>query len=96
MPEQIVSQRVYYTVFVCLVALTLLTIRLSFVDLGEFHAVVGLAIATCKGLLVAMFFMHVLYSGRLTWILAGAGLFWLGILIVLTMTDYLTRPWLAY
>jgi cytochrome c oxidase subunit 4 len=96
MSEQLLSQRVYYAVFVCLIAMTLLTVWLSFQELGAWHSAVGLAIATCKASLVGLFFMHVLYSGRLVWIMLGAGLFWLAILISLTMTDYLTRDLLAY
>ena len=46
---------------------------------------IGLAIATCKALLVALFFMHLLTSPRLTWLTVAAGLFWLGILLVLTL-----------
>ena len=89
-----ITPRTYWTVFAALIALTLLTVGLSFVELGVWHSIVGLAIATAKALLVALFFMHVLYSSRLTWIMVGAGAFWLGIRLVLTLTDYLTRPWL--
>jgi cytochrome c oxidase subunit IV len=96
MSEHVLPQRVYYAVFACLIALTVLTVWLSFMELGPWHVVIGLAIATCKASLVAMFFMRVLSSGRLVWLIFGAGLFWLAILISLTMTDYLTRPWLAY
>jgi cytochrome c oxidase subunit IV len=96
MSEKIVSQRVYYTIFACLIALTLLTVWLSFQELGAWHGVVGLAIAACKASLVALFFMHVLYGGRLVWMLVGTGLFWLGILMTFTLADYLTRSWLAY
>jgi cytochrome c oxidase subunit 4 len=96
MSEHVTQQRVYYAVFTGLIALTTLTVWLSFLELGPWHAPVGLAIATCKASLVALFFMHVLSSGRLVWIMLGAGLFWLAILVSLTMTDYLTRPWLAY
>jgi len=96
MSEQLIPQRVYYVVFACLIGLTLLTVWLSLEPLGAWHATVGLAIAACKASLVALFFMHVLYSGRLTWIMLGAGLFWLSILMSLTLADYLTRHWLAY
>ena len=77
MSEKIVAARVYYLVFACLIALTLITVWLSFVELGAWHTVVGLAIAACKASLVALFFMHVLYGGRLVWLLLGTGLFWL-------------------
>jgi cytochrome c oxidase subunit 4 len=51
-------------VFGRLIALTLLTVGLSRVDLGPWHTAVGLTIACAKALLVALFFMHLLSSGR--------------------------------
>jgi cytochrome c oxidase subunit IV len=96
MTEHVVSPRVYYVVFVALIALTVLTIVLASVELGPWHTPVGLLIAAVKATLVALFFMHVLYAGRLTWMLLGVGLFWLLILIGLTMTDYVARDLLAY
>jgi len=51
-------------------------------------------IAICKALLIAIFFMHLRVSSRATWIFAGAGVFWLGILLALAMSDYLSRSWL--
>ncbi len=83
-------------VFVALILLTMLTVGASFLELGMWHTVAGLAIACCKALLVALFFMHVLYSSRLTWLMILAGVFWLGILMSFTLADYLTRHWLAY
>jgi len=60
------------------------------------HLAVGLTIATTKAVLVVLFFMHLLYSPRLSWIMFLSGLFWLGILLVLTLTDYLSRGVLNY
>ena len=51
----------------------------------------ALAIAVFKATLVVLFFMHVKYSTRLTWAVVVGSVFWLGILLVLTMSDYLTR-----
>jgi cytochrome c oxidase subunit 4 len=96
MSERVIPPSTYYTVFVALIALTVLTVLISFVDLGAWHTVVGLVIATGKSLLVALFFMHLLYSKSLTWVIAAGGLYWLGILLVLTLADYLTREWLSY
>jgi cytochrome c oxidase subunit 4 len=54
--------------------------------------VVALVIAAVKALLVILFFMHVRYeSQKMAWVFVIAGFFWLGILLALTMTDYLTR-----
>ena len=55
--------------------------------------VVMLTIACIKALLVILFFMHVRWSTRLTWVVVAAGFFWLLILFGLTMTDYLSRGW---
>src|SRR5262249_7004557 len=96
MNEHTISPRTYLAVYCLLIALTILTVGISFLNLGAWHSAVGLTIAVCKGLLVALFFMHLLYSSKLTSIMAVASLFWLGILLTLTLTDYLTRSWLAY
>jgi cytochrome c oxidase subunit 4 len=93
MAETIVPTRVYYTVFVALLILTFLTTAIAFVDLGFFSPVVALTIAILKASLVVLFFMHLRYSTRLTWVVGGAGLFWLGILFALSLSDYLTRAW---
>ncbi len=86
----------YLVVFVALIVLTALTVALSFVELHSWHLIVGLLIATAKATLVGLFFMHMLDSGRLVWLAVGAGLFWICILIGLTLTDYLTRHLLVY
>jgi cytochrome c oxidase subunit 4 len=52
-----------------------------------------LTIACAKALLVVLFFMHVRWSTRLTWVVAGAGFFWLLILFSITMADYMSRGW---
>jgi cytochrome c oxidase subunit IV len=92
----VAKPRDYFVVFVALLLLTALTVGLSYVELGEWHTPVGLMIATAKVLLIVLFFMHVLHSGKLIALIAIAGLFWLGILMTLTMMDYLTRTLLAY
>ena|ERR1700676_3075905 len=91
--ESISSVAYYLRVFAALIALTVLTVALSFVELGPWHLVLGLIIATTKAVLVALFFMHVLHSARLTWIVIAASLLFLVILMGLTMSDYLTRAW---
>lgn len=95
MAQHIVPRRVYYMVFATLVLLTLITVDVAFYDLGILSIYVALTIATCKALLVIFYFMHVRYSSPLTWVFALAGFLWLIILIVLIMSDYLTRHWLS-
>ena len=94
--DHIVPIKVYGTIFFALLLLTLTTAGVSFVDLGgNLNVVVALTIACAKALLVILYFMHVRYSDRLTWVFVGAGFFWLLILLTLTMTDPLTRNWLS-
>jgi cytochrome c oxidase subunit 4 len=90
----IVSVRVYVTVFLSLVLLTALTFGVSFLDLGEGNTIVAVTIAFAKATLVALYFMHIRYSDRVIWLAAMAGLFWMGIMIVLTLGDYWARQWL--
>lgn len=96
MSEHIVSKKVYFTIFGALIVGTVLTVVAAFADLdGVFHGantVVALTIAVIKATLVVLYFMHVRYSTRLTWVIVVAGFFWLAILFALTMSDYLTRP----
>ena len=94
--SHIVPTRVYYAIFGALMLCTYLTVQVAFFDLGAFNTVVALTIAVFKTVLVVLFFMHVRYSTRLTWVVVVGGVFWLGILLTLTMTDYLTRAWRTY
>ncbi|MCI0460092.1 MAG: cytochrome C oxidase subunit IV family protein [Gemmataceae bacterium] len=94
MAEHVVEPRTYYKVFGALIALTVLTVTFSRLPVyEEWHLIVGLAVAATKATLVILFFMHLIYSSRLTWVVAFSGLLWLGILIAYTLTDYLTRGW---
>lgn len=88
--------RIYYRVFVTLIALTLLTVGLSFLELGAWHTTVGVLIGAVKATLVGLYFMHLLHSSRASWLAVLAGLFWLLLLMALTLTDYLTRQMLTY
>ena len=93
MSEHVVPVRVYLAVFGSLIALTLLTTGVAFIDLGPMNTVVALAIAVTKMLLVILFFMHVKYSPGLTKLVILAGFFWLAILVAISLADILTRPW---
>jgi len=94
--DHILPKRVYYTIFGILMLGTYLTVQIAFFDLGRLNTVVALTIAVIKATLVVLFFMHVKYGTRLTWVVVLASIFWLGIMFVLTMSDYLTRAWLTY
>jgi cytochrome c oxidase subunit IV len=92
MSEHIMSPKFYYTIWIALLCLTVITAAVSFVDLGPFNTIVALVIATFKALLVVLFFMHVKYaSEKLTKIVIVSAIFWLFLLLALSMADYTTR-----
>ena len=86
--------RLYGGVFAALLALTALTVWAAFLPLGAWHTPVALLIASVKGTLVVLYFMHVRWSDRLTWVFALVGFLFLLILIGFTVSDYATRGWL--
>jgi cytochrome c oxidase subunit IV len=94
MSEHIVPLKVYFAVFIALMVMTGLTVLVATYNLGRLNAIVALSIAVLKASLVVLYFMHVRYSSRLTWVFVGAGFFWLMIMFALTLSDYMTRPWL--
>jgi cytochrome c oxidase subunit 4 len=94
--HHIVSTRIYYVIFGLLLLCTYLTVQVAFIDLGRMNTVVALGIACFKAIAVVLYFMHLKYSPRLTWVVVVGGLFWLGILFVHTFSDYLTRGWLTF
>ena len=89
----VAPKSMYYVVFLALVVGTILTVFVAKYDLGPFNNIAMLTIACTKALLVVLFFMHVRWSTRLTWVVAGAGFFWLLIMFSITMSDYMSRGW---
>jgi len=85
--------RLFGLVFVALIALTLLTVWLGGLHLGPLHVAVGLTVAATKATLILLYFMHLLHSPRLTWLIACTTLLFLALLLLLTLTDYLSRDW---
>ncbi|HEV3151914.1 MAG TPA: cytochrome C oxidase subunit IV family protein [Acidobacteriaceae bacterium] len=94
MSEHVSSLKLYIGIWLALLAGTLLTVIAAGIDLGPFNAVVALTIATIKATLVVLFFMHVKYAHeKLTKVVIISALFWLAILLALSMADYTTRLW---
>jgi len=84
----------YFCVWITLLIFTFVTYKAAFIELGRFNAAVALGIATLKATLVVLFFMHVWHaSEKLTKLVVIAALFFLMLLLGLTMADYATRPW---
>ena len=96
MSAHILPKRIYFTIYGILILCTYLTVQLAFFDLGPLNAIAAIGIAILKATLVVLYFMHLKYSPRLTAAVVAGGVFWLGILVALTMTDYLTRAWRTF
>ncbi len=94
--SHVVPVRLYVAIWATLMVFTGLTVFAATVELGVFNIVVALVIATIKGTLVVLFFMHLRYSTKLTMVTVVAAMFFLFLLLSLTMTDYLTRAWPTY
>jgi cytochrome c oxidase subunit 4 len=90
----VAPKSLYYQIFAALLVGTGLTVWVAFIDLGALNNVVMLTIACIKALLVILFFMHVRWGTRLTWVVVASGFFWLLILFSVTMSDFLTRGWI--
>ncbi|HXF61599.1 MAG TPA: cytochrome C oxidase subunit IV family protein [Caldilineaceae bacterium] len=89
------SPRLYVLVYLALMVLLVLTVSVAWLASGVIELVLTLSIAVVKALLVILYFMHIRYGSRLTWLFAAAGFAWLAILLVLIMSDYLSRSWLT-
>lgn len=94
-----ITLRTYVIVFAALMVLLAATVAAALLPYHRWNIpglgiAIALTIAFIKAILVVLYFMHVRISSRLTQIFVLAGLFWLGILITITLADYLSRPWL--
>jgi cytochrome c oxidase subunit 4 len=95
--HHIVSPKVYFAIFAALMICTFVTVYAATIDLNHIFSgmniVVALTIATFKAALVVLFFMHGKYSSRRTQMVIICSVFWLAIMLFMTMSDYLSRAW---
>ena len=90
--EHILPSSMYWGIWLLLIVMTVVTAFIANVDLGRFNTVVALVIATFKASVVVLFFMHVKYtSEKLTKVVIISAIFFLVILLSLSMADYGTR-----
>jgi cytochrome c oxidase subunit 4 len=90
--EHIVSGRLYWLIWFILIFCTVLTAWVATIDLGQFNTVVALTIATFKASIVVLIFMHVKYtSEKMTKVILISAVFWLLLLLILSLTDYSSR-----
>jgi cytochrome c oxidase subunit 4 len=83
--------KVYLAVAAALLALTAITVGVSFIPLGGWNAVVAVGIASIKALLVAFIFMHLWYDRKIYLVIFSTAILMLTIFIALTMFDTLER-----
>jgi cytochrome c oxidase subunit IV len=95
-PHHRASLVTYFAVFLGLMVLTVVTVAVSRIDLGTLNTGVAMAIAILKATIVILWFMHVIHSPRLTWIVVMSSFIWLAVLFVLMFADYMTREWKVF
>ena len=86
--------RTYIKVWTALLALLALTVGAAYIHLGPFNTITAISIAVTKAVIIALYFMHLRYSPRLTWVFAGAGFFWLLLLFTFALGEYATRRYM--
>ena len=92
--HHIVAPFEYMLVFGTLLLFTGITVGAAYIDFpGPLNAIVALAIASFKAVVVILFFMHVKYQSRLVKITVASGFFTFLVLITMTLTDYMSRAW---
>jgi len=91
MSAHVLPLKLYLTIFGALLAGTLVTVTVAYLDLGPANTLIAMTIAAVKATLVVLWFMHLRWSSRVTWLFALAGLFWLALMIGLTLVDFETR-----
>jgi len=96
MHHPVVSIKLYVAIFAALMILTGLTVYVAFIDFGHglLNDLVAMTIAVIKAMLVLVIFMHLKYSARILWLIAGSSVIWMIIMIGLTLTDYRSREWI--
>jgi cytochrome c oxidase subunit IV len=87
------SARTYLFNGLALLGFLALTIGAACINLGPLNTIVAMSISAAKAALIILFFMHLRYSKPVLWLFVGAGFFWLGIMLALAMSDYMSRGW---
>jgi cytochrome c oxidase subunit 4 len=97
--HHIVPLGTYVAVFLALMVLLVITLLVYFFDptphlppqFGWVGIVIAMTVATVKAVLVILFFMHVKYSTKLSWIFVATPFVFVFIMFLLTLSDYFTR-----
>ena len=82
---------VYFGVWAALVVLTAITVAVSRFDFGSANTVIAMFVATIKGSLVALFFMHLFYDNKLNLIILVSSLVFVSIFFTPVLIDLSSR-----
>ena len=91
--EHVVGLRVYFLVYLALVAGVGLQVLLANLNLGIFNPILMLAIAISQATLVALFSMHLKYGPKISMLGVGSAIFMLFTLFGMVLLDYVSRAW---
>ncbi len=92
-----VSVRTILLIAVALIITTIISVSVSFIPLeSKWHVTIAMSIGAFKASLVMLFFMQIIASPRLTWVVITASVVWLIVLLTLTLVDYLSRSLLPF
>ena len=89
--QHIMEYQTQALVLAGLLVLTGITVGVSFIDLGRFNVWIALCIASMKGSLVLMFFMHLKYENRVLVLSFLGTIFFLAIMISFIFWDVAFR-----
>ena len=96
MAAPVLSVKAHVITYAGLLALTLVTTLLGYLDLGPFSMVLAILIAAVQASLIAAYFMQALYETILVRVVVAGGIVWFLIMMTLILTDYITRGWLPF
>ncbi len=94
MSQHVISKQANYLIFAILMILLVATVAVVQVDLGSLNLFIAMLIAAVKAALIMLYFMHVRFASRLTWVFSTAAFFWLFLMLGLTFNDYAARGWM--
>lgn len=85
-------KKAYLAVWLALLALTFITVEVSYHDFGVWNIAVAMGVATIKGSLVCLYFMHLRYDNRVNQVVFVSAFVFLAIFLGLTASDEFYRP----
>ena len=88
--HSITGPKTYILVLLALLVLTVVTVYAAGINFGEWNTVIALLIASVKGSLVALYFMHLRHD-KFSALIFVFGLFFLAVFLIFTLFDIDTR-----